>query len=260
MSRRALQPLQRFEDLRAAAFGLLALFLLAVDDLLGRLAHESGLPSLASTRLMSASALAISFCSRACSAATSMMPLSGSAATSPRTTSCTEPVRRRVREDDLRHAREPLEEIGPARRRAPCVSSEALTSASGVGAEMFISARTERIALTRSTTQPISASASALSSPSCAGHVAEREQRGARRGRRHAPQFLGDERHERMQQLQHLVAHPGDHRARLGLGRAVRPGQHRLRQLEIPVAIDVPHEAIGRARRLVELVAPRSPR
>src|SRR5262245_47274343 len=39
-SRGAFQPLQCLEDLRAAAFGLLALLLLALDDLLGRLAHE----------------------------------------------------------------------------------------------------------------------------------------------------------------------------------------------------------------------------
>ena len=118
---------------------------------------------------------------------------------------------------------------------------------------MFISARTERIALTRSTTQPISASASALSSPSCAGHSVSASS--AARVRRDAPQLLGDERHERMQQLQRLVAHPGDHGARLGLGRAVRAGQHGLRELQIPVAVDVPDEAIGRAGRLVEAIA-----
>src|ERR1043165_9624826 len=40
MSGGALEPLQRLENLRAAAFRLLALFLLAFDDLLGRLAYE----------------------------------------------------------------------------------------------------------------------------------------------------------------------------------------------------------------------------
>ena len=35
------------------------------------------------------------------------------------------------------------------------------------------------------------------------------------------PQLLGDEGHERMQQLQDLVEHPGDRRARLGLRRVV---------------------------------------
>src|ERR1700722_475691 len=41
-----------------------------------------------------------------------------------------------------------------------------------VAGGIFISPRTERMALTRSMTQPISASASALSRPSCAGHAA----------------------------------------------------------------------------------------
>ena len=94
---------------------------------------------------------------------------------------------------------------------------------------MFISARTERIALTRSTTQPISASAVRIVEALVRRPGGERQQPArAAPARRHAPQLLGDERHERMQQLQDLVAHPGDHGARLGLGRAVRAGQHGL--------------------------------
>src|SRR5450830_167332 len=57
----------------------------------GARATKLALPSLASTRAMSASALAISLASRARSASRSITPLSGNAATSPRTTNCTEP-------------------------------------------------------------------------------------------------------------------------------------------------------------------------
>src|SRR6476469_2631047 len=42
----AFQPLQRFEDFLAAAFGLFALLALAVDDLLRRVRHEAGIAEL----------------------------------------------------------------------------------------------------------------------------------------------------------------------------------------------------------------------
>ena len=58
--------------------------------------------------------------------------------------------------------------LGATRRPAPAGSAPAGT---------FISARTERIAVTRSITQPISASASASSRPSSCGHGGERQQR-----------------------------------------------------------------------------------
>ena len=57
-----------------------------------------------------------------------------------------------------------------------------------------------------------------------------------------------------MQQLEDFVARPGHHGLRFGFRRAIRPGQQRLRQLQIPVAIDVPDEAIGRGRRIVEAI------
>ena len=49
------------------------------------------------------------------------------------------------------------------------VSADTPDSTSGIGVVMFISARTERTAVMRSTTQPISASASASSRPSSFG-------------------------------------------------------------------------------------------
>ena len=111
--------------------------------------------------------------------------------------------------------------------------------------------------MTRSITQPISASASSSASAAELRPGRERQQAFARAGPARAvsaPQLLGEERHERVQELEDHVAHPGRHRPRLGLGRAVRAGQHGLDQFEIPVAEDVPDEAVDRVRRLVEPV------
>src|SRR5262249_2973363 len=84
----------------------------------------------------------------------------------------------------------------------------------------------------------------------------EREQPLARRAglRRDLPQLLGDERRERMQQLEDFVTRPGGHPARLVLGAAVADFRHRPGQLEIPVAKNGPYEGRGRARRLLEIV------
>ena len=149
---------------------------------------------------------------------------------------------------------------------------------------MFISARTERIAVTRSTTQPISASAAgSLKSPASSARITDgisaslgpaSHDRGhllgghapALRGHsrqhqqavalgRHRPQLFGDEGHERVQQFQDLVARPGDHGAGLGLRRALLAHQHGLCEFDIPVAIDVPDEAIDRIGRVVEAIA-----
>ena len=171
--------------------------------------------------------------------------------------SCTEPCGGASANEMSDDARQPLARTRPSARRAPCVSARrADQHQRDRRAVMFISARTERIAVTRSITQPISASALSSSSPSSFGQSRQHQQRVALRPRLagDAPQLLGDERHERVQQLQDFVEHPGRRRARLVLRRAIRPGQHRLRQFDVPVAIDVPDEAIGRAGRLVELV------
>ena len=138
------------------------------------------------------------------------------------------------------------------------VSADAPASTSGIGvpAAMFISARTERIARDQIDHPADLGFGLGVVEPVVLRPRRQHQQRvapGPGLGG-DAPQLLGDERHERMQQLEDFVERPGRHGARLVLGRAVRPGQHRLRQLEIPVAIDVPDEAIGRARRLVEPV------
>src|SRR5215467_6509735 len=139
----------------------------------GALARKFALPSLASTRLMSASTLAISFSSRARSAARSMTPLSGSAATSPRTSSCTAPCGA-VSANEMSPRRASRLRNSLHRLARALVSADTAVSASGIGVagEMFISARTERIAVMRSTTQPISLSAAASSRPSSCGHGA----------------------------------------------------------------------------------------
>ena len=162
-------------------------------------------------------------------------------------------LRRGRRRGNLGHARQPLDEFGPALGARLASRPTRRPAPAGSAAVMFISARTERMAVTRSITQPISASALSSARPSSCG---QRDSASSATLRpllgRHRPQFLGDERHERMQQLEDLIERPGRHRARLVLGRAVRTGQQRLRQLDIPVAIDVPDEAIGRAGGLVE--------
>ncbi len=67
------------------------------------------------------------------------------------------------------------------------------------------------------------------------------------------PQLFGDEGHERVQHHQDLVEHPACDRARFGgLARVALGGEHRLDQLQIPVAELVPDEVIDRVRRRIE--------
>ena len=58
-----------------------------------------------------------------------------------------------------------------------------------------------------------------------------------------------------MQEFQDFIARPGHHRAGLGLGRALLAQQYRLCEFDIPVAIDVPDEAVDRVGRIVETIA-----
>ena len=165
-SGRQLQPLQRFRASSPCALqrGVALVLSLPRRSLPARWRRTSRWTSLASTRLMSASALAISLSSRARSAARSITPFSGSAAPPHRApASCTAPSGAPVGEGDLRQPGHPLDRrrssaaharlgLGPTR---PTSTSAESTST----ARMFISARTERIAVTRSITQPISDSA-----------------------------------------------------------------------------------------------------
>src|SRR6185436_4885726 len=126
----------------------------------GAFATNFSFPSLASTRLMSASALAISLSSRALSAERSMTPFSGSATTSPRTSNCTAPSGgRSAKEISTRRARRFTVSFQRWARSLVSVDAPDSTSGINVAGGMFISERTERMAVTRSTTQPISASA-----------------------------------------------------------------------------------------------------
>src|SRR6266481_521565 len=136
----------------------------------GALATNFSLVSLASTRLMSASALANSLSSRAFSAERSITPFSGNAATSPRTSNCTAPSGA-VSANEMSASRAIRLTTSFQRCARPFVSADAPASTSGVNVAggIFISARTERIAVTRSTTQPISASAASSVRPSGVG-------------------------------------------------------------------------------------------
>ena len=70
------------------------------------------------------------------------------------------------------------------------------------------------------------------------------------------PDFLGDERHQRMQHAQRALEHLDQRapRAALLLGCDVGALQHRLAELQVPVAELVPHEFIHRLRGEVEPV------
>ena len=85
------------------------------------------------------------------------------------------------------------------------------TSGTLAPAGTFISARTERISEMSSISQSISASASAFCEAVELGpwreHRADLRAAASLAGLR--PQLLGDERHERMQQLEDLVEHAG---------------------------------------------------
>src|SRR5450830_1476942 len=174
----------------------------------GARATKLALPSLASTRAMSASALAISLARRARSAARSITPLSGSAATSPRTTSCTEPCGA-VAADEISDTRARRLMNSAQRSARVFVSADAPSSTSGIALTMFISARTERIAVISSMTQLISASALSSVRPSSFGQSLSEARRPYRRQSRSRNQ----------------LGHRTDHRYSLG----ARRDEHRQR-------------------------------
>ena len=67
------------------------------------------------------------------------------------------------------------------------------------------------------------------------------------------PQFLGDERHERVQHDEDLVERPSGDGAGFGGGGFARAlGEHRLDQFQIPVAEPVPHEVVDCVRCCIE--------
>ena len=134
----------------------------------------------------------------------------------------------------------------------------------GVPGGTFISARTARTSVISRTTQSSSARAAAAS-----GHRDRRRPGRADQAARRAvaetvPQLLGDERHRRMQQAQdRCPAHaPPCARTSRRLG-AVALGQHRLGELQEPVAERVPGETVAGGGVFVEAVGfqrRRSPR
>ena len=68
------------------------------------------------------------------------------------------------------------------------------------------------------------------------------------------PQFLGDERHDRVQQDQALVQHPFHRRLRFRLGGGIVALKQGFGELHVPVADLAPDKAIQRLRRVVEAV------
>ena len=66
------------------------------------------------------------------------------------------------------------------------------------------------------------------------------------------PKLLGDVGHERMQQLEDLIARPSRGHAGFRLGAFVCAVEERLDEFQIPVAVHIPDEMIGRAGRIVE--------
>ncbi len=57
-----------------------------------------------------------------------------------------------------------------------------------------------------------------------------------------------------MQQLQDFIERPGRRSARFGFRGAIRPGQDRLDEFQIPVAIHIPDKTIERTGCIVELI------
>src|SRR5580704_260273 len=57
-----------------------------------------------------------------------------------------------------------------------------------------------------------------------------------------------------MQELQDFVARPSNHGTRLVLCSAVSASEDRLRQFEVPIAIDIPDETVHSGRRVIETI------
>ena len=112
---------------------------------------------------------------------------------------------------------------------APTITSGALAEGG-----TFISARTERRPDTRSISQLISSAEGCVVvgrlRPGCVAG-----QPGVRPGKM-LPELLGHERHERMQQFNGFRQHMGRAGPRFRLGTLVVAIEHRLEQLQIPVA------------------------
>ena len=67
------------------------------------------------------------------------------------------------------------------------------------------------------------------------------------------PELLGNERHERMEQPQHLAENKVDHREAVRLARRIAAA--RLACFEIPIAKLAPEKAVKRLRGFVEMVS-----
>ena len=232
--------------------GLAALALL-LDHLLGRALDEIGIGELGVDLGDIGLSRSRSLERRVRSAPMSMTPASGSAAISPRTRICADCAGGSLAVSTLESRASRFSTASQCASRAFVSSPGAIEDERDLrAAGTFISARTERISVTRSMSQPISASACGLSRPSSSGQGASARTPRARGFAglcaKARPQLLGDERHEGMEQLHRAFEHEGDGRARLFLLGPVLALQDGLRELEIPIAETVPDEAIDRRR------------
>ena len=68
------------------------------------------------------------------------------------------------------------------------------------------------------------------------------------------PDLLGDKGHKGLQQTAGFINHIGNGGLRFRFGRTILAQENRLGQFKIPIAHDIPDEAIGRIRRIIETI------
>ena len=181
---------------------------------------KSALPSLPSILPSSPFNLVISLARRARSAAKSMMPSSGSAAVLPRTGTCTDCRWRLGGERDRRQPREAAHRVAPAVRAPARRRIGADEDKRDQGAERDAHLAAHRADFGNEVDHPadLGLSVAVLEAgevaPSC-----QRQHAGSCGSLRafDRPQLLGEERHERVQQLENFVEHEGEGCLRLGL-------------------------------------------
>ena len=160
-----LQPLQRLENLGLARHRRLALFLFFLDDLFRRVGDELLVRKLGVDALDVGVGLGDLLVEpRASRPKNRSRPLAARPRPRRAPIAAPRPAAHRSAKEMLRQPGHPLDHIVPA-LRALAVSPPThptAPAASSVAGGIFISARTERIAVTRSTTQPISASAARI--------------------------------------------------------------------------------------------------
>src|SRR6266498_4692674 len=256
-SRRAFQALERFIDLEPARLGLFALLALAFDHVLRRAGDEVGIGELGiDARDVGLDARHFLFEAGLLGGKIDHA-LERQRRDFPAHDELNRPLRRPLRERNIGEAREPPHGFGPARCSRLRRRRNRHQYQRNLGRWGDVHFRTHGADGANEVDDPADLGLCfEVVEPFKLRPGRERKQAVANRAAfaGHLPQLLGDERRERVQELEDLVAHPCRHRPRFILGGPVRALQHRLCQFQIPVAENVPHEAVRRARRFVELV------